>query len=153
MANDNDLWKIRIELRNEDHASVKVIEHEGEYSYSDVIRDKLDPLFLPVLKELAWPGFGLWCWHIAVTKSTTFAEINFLRDSEKKVTLQCENHNCQWRAMKIANTKYDVCVVCLEQAPGKSMPMCGHNCVCDVCWPKLSACPVCRYPFKKKTNF
>ena len=148
---DTSMWRIEIQLRNSNHEVLQTIHHEGEYDYSDIVRDKLDQYFIPELNKLKWCGFGLWSYHVAIEKTTIFAELNFLRESKGEIVLQCEDHNCQWRAMKISGAKYDECVVCLDDKPCNKFPACGHASMCGKCYDACTQCPICRYPFLRKS--
>ena len=148
---EKDTWKIEIQLRNDHHKVLHTVKHTGRYGYDDVIRKELDPHFLPEIDRLKWPGFGLWCYHVPIKEDTTFASVNFLREADKTVVFQCEDHNCQYRQMKISHAKYDECVVCMENKPTERlMSMCGHKCMCEGCYKNAKFCPMCRFPFNQK---
>mmetsp|Transcript_30672 Transcript_30672/g.44013 ORF Transcript_30672/g.44013 Transcript_30672/m.44013 type:complete len:339 (+) Transcript_30672:1-1017(+) len=41
---------------------------------------------------------------------------------------------------------YDECVVCVERCSIYAIVPCGHLCLCDVCLPKVTICPLCYGP-------
>lgn len=51
------------------------------------------------------------------------------------------SHYPDWTALSRS-----VCAVCLEPSADRVAVPCGHQCVCEGCLVKVSACPVCRQP-------
>jgi hypothetical protein len=89
---DEDLeWEVEIIFHNSKHEVVSRLKYERQiFSGSDRIRDRLDPLMMQRLRELSWPGFGLWAGHEPVTKETTFQDVAYQRKADGTMKFDCE---------------------------------------------------------------
>eukprot|EP01022_Parablepharisma_sp_SALTPOND_P016932 TRINITY_DN2598_c0_g1_i1.p2 TRINITY_DN2598_c0_g1~~TRINITY_DN2598_c0_g1_i1.p2 ORF type:complete len:158 (+),score=8.79 TRINITY_DN2598_c0_g1_i1:433-906(+) len=152
----NSAWNIKIDFRNSSHATVSTITlPQMTLNGTENIRATVDPFMMPKLHEMNWKGFGLWAQHEPIKEDTIFDELNYQRDINGNILFQCEDHNCQWRAILTKPVYYDNCVACLkplEKYKGAGM-LCMHFCCCKECFEKVTACPICRKPKAKKGLF
>ena len=97
------------------------------------------------LRELNWPGFALYAEHEPVYRHTTLDDLNYQRKNQK-ITLQCEDHNCQYRAVLTPVIESEECVVCFEPLNNSNRTggLCMHRCACKNCFKLLDKCPICR---------
>ncbi|CAE7272354.1 Neurl1b [Symbiodinium sp. CCMP2592] len=76
------------------------------------------------------------------------------RELEKLEAEEKEKHLAETRECQASHLSYpdwtalsrSVCAVCWEPSADRVAVPCGHQCVCEGCLAKVSACPVCRQP-------
>jgi hypothetical protein len=143
-------WKISIVFHNSSHTVVSVVDLlPTSYSGTEKIEDVVYPAMLERVRQLNWKGFGLWAQHEPIYKQTILDEINYQRKSDGAITLDCEDHACNYRAVLTPVVKSEECVICADPLKDKlPVLMCFHQCVCASCFEKIDKCPVCRKPRK-----
>lgn len=146
-SEDSKTCNIVILFKNSQHVVTDTLELEKQISGNENIHELIDDKMLPKLYEMKWPGYGLWAQHEPVTKETIWDDLAYQCKKSNKLVLDCENHNCTYRAIITPVVQVDECVVCLvKRDPKKSWISlaCMHACCCEECWEKLDRCPICR---------
>ena len=142
----DESFSIRIEFRNEQHQVVDVIElPKRKYEGWETLETVVFPDMKNYLRQNHWAGFALYAQHEPVYKHTTMDDLNYQR-KDQRLVLQCENHNCQYRAVLCPVVQTEECVVCLEPITRTTSHggMCMHFCTCKSCGKMLDKCPLCR---------
>jgi len=140
-----ETWAITILFNNSSHQEVsRLVMDPQTISGAKGVRDHVDEQMMARLGEMQWKGFGLWCGHEAVTKETIFDDVNYQRKADGTISFDCEDHNCQYRAIKVPVNRTEECVVCLNKNDGRSTMLCMHMCCCSACFAKIDRCPICR---------
>jgi hypothetical protein len=147
-------WKIEVHFHNREHETVAVLKlPESEYCGTETIEQVVYPAMTKKIVELNWEGFGLWAGHEPIFKQTILDEVNYQRVSGS-IVLDCEDHDCKWRAVMVPVIKENECILCytvLSDA-NRSYPACFHSCTCTKCIRGLNKCPICRKPFRSRES-
>ena len=121
----------------------------GRFTGTETLEQIIYPIMIKKLNDLDWNGFGLWAQHEPVFKQTILDEINYQRSADGLITLDCEDHNCLFRAITVPLVKNDDCLICCITLDNinRSYPTCFHSSTCKHCFKLLDKCPLCRKPF------
>ena len=153
ITNAKCLENYNIVCHNSRHQVVHTINLEPQsLSGYETIGDIVIPTLHKELSILKWPGYGLFAQHEPIYKHTLLNDINYQRNADGALTLDCEDHNCQWRAVITPVIKAETCVICeidLEDS-NRVYPTCFHSSFCKTCYPQLKKCPLCSKTFNHK---
>lgn len=91
-------WTIIIKFNNGHHIEqARITLGPIELENNQKIRDVIDKDMLAKLAELKWQGFGLWAYHVAITKDTQFEAVEHQLTEDGVVQFDCEDHVCHYR--------------------------------------------------------
>jgi len=106
------------------------------------VREVLDLHIMPVLQELKWNTYFIWCGHEPVEKLTEFQDLSYQKSSNG-LSFLCVNYERKPEKNEAKIQKFDECVVCMEDNDGKQYLACLHACCCKNCFEMLDKCPIC----------
>lgn len=148
---ERSLWKIVISCHNSKHEEVRrIVLPEQQLTGNETIGEVVLPTLREELLKMDWNGYGLFAQHEPIYNSTELNDINYQRTIDGTVVLDCEDHNCQWRAIRVPMIQDAECMICLGEIPNDSRvyPKCFHSCVCKTCYSTIERCPKCQKRWK-----
>lgn len=136
-----------IVCHNANHEVVnRIVLPDQQFTGNETIGNVIFPTLLEELSKMNWAGFGLFAQHEPIHNTTELNDINYQRTIDGTVILDCEDHNCQWRAIQVPMIQDAECAICLSEITNdkRIYPKCFHSCVCKNCYPIVERCPKCR---------
>jgi hypothetical protein len=143
---ETSVWDLTVRF-NQGHGNCVMTWKLGKQELAGtqyMIRDVLGAEYRVRLRQLGWPGVGLWAEHEPVKDATNLDDLAYLRGADGTLMLEAEDHNCRWRTIRVTPKVSDECVVCFEKLTRPVGTHCMHMCCCSKCFDKVAACPVCR---------
>lgn len=150
MSYDKTLWKIIISCHDKSHCEVKKIElPHTEFTGDETIGEVVFPTLREELLKMKWPGYGLFAQHEPIHNTTPLNDINYQRKVDGTIILDCEDHDCRYRAITTPLIKEKECIICSEDLTNENRvtPMCFHSAYCKGCFATLTKCAICRKTF------
>lgn len=144
-------WRITVHFHDKEHRLVSEMTFpETEYEGTETLRDVVYPELLGRIRELRWRGYGLWAGHEPLYEHTTLDEVNYQRSGDGRIQLDCEDHNCKSRSIRVPLIRHEECLICCDGLTdaNRTYPLCFHSCVCVTCYGTLERCPLCRKPVR-----